>query len=81
MNREKQTNSPESTRTEKLDEMPDYETVNVVTIRDTPYARNDCYLAIHQDCILENALGILGLAFCGLFALTLFAMMLIVGGR
>ena len=29
----------------------------------------------------ENALGILALAFCGLFALTLFAMMLIVGGR
>ena len=29
----------------------------------------------------ENALGILGLAFCGLFALTLFAMMLIVGGK
>ena len=81
MNRQKQINSPESTRTEKLDEMPDYETVNVVTVRDTPYARNDCYLAIHQDCIVEHALGILGLAFCGLFALTLFAMMLIVGGR
>ena len=50
---ERKTNSQESLNIEKLDEMPDYETMNRVVVRDTRIPSNDKHSLIHPDSLLK----------------------------
>jgi len=50
--------SQESPNIEKLDEMPDYETMNWVVAKDTRIPSNDKHSLIHPDSLIKTKSGL-----------------------